>query len=107
MPRGKASPVGTERTAQNGYIYVRVAERGWVLKHWLIAEGVLGRLIDSNVESVKFLDGNKNNFDVHNLQVTPKVNKSLRARIAALEAKISDLREKKILLEEELAREQK
>ena len=87
MPRGQASPVGTTRVAKNGYEYTKVADRGWVLSHWLVAEEKLGRELHAD-ESVRFNDGNRKNMAPHNLRVVKKKTVHLRTRLEVVEAKI-------------------
>lgn len=84
MARGMVSPDGAERTAPNGYQYVKVAERGWVLKHWLIWEEANGRRIDKKTEQVRFKDGNRNNMSPENIVVIPKGKVQIRAKLARL-----------------------
>ena len=88
---GDAMPYGSERKAQNGYWYVKVDGRGWTLKHWLVAEEELGRKIDTNKESTRFVDGNKNNLNPENILVVPKDPATLKRRIATHEQRINQL----------------
>jgi len=85
MPRGKgAAEVGTERTAKNGYTYVKVENRGWVLKHWLVWEQANGRQIDPAKEMVRFKDSDKTNFNPDNIICIPRGTVSLRQKLARL-----------------------
>lgn len=102
MARGKVAAEGTERVADNGYVYRKVQGRGWVLKHWLVAEKSLGRLIDSATDVVKFNDGNRTNFDPNNIVVVPKGTSHPRRRIAQIEARIAELEAEKALLLKQL-----
>lgn len=92
MSRGQEVPIGTERKAPNGYWYVKTKD-GQRLKHHIIAEEMLGRPINSSVERVLFVDGNKDNFDPSNIEVRPlKGAPSKEDQIAELEARLEELR---------------
>lgn len=89
MARGKTAKIGEERTSPNGYQYVKCKE-GWVLKHKLVVEKHLGRkLLDS--ERIRFIDGDRTNLDPANLKVYTVRDKSPKARIAEIDAKIEEL----------------
>src|SRR5215831_14713380 len=90
MPRGIPAPIGSETVAQNGYIWVRT-ERGMRYKHHVVAEQKFHREIDSKLEMVFFIDGDKNNFDPANIDVKPRTAKSPATRRARIEAKIEEL----------------
>ena|SRR5690348_9423700 len=104
MPRGQTSPVGTERVADNGYWYVKVEERGWVLKHWLIWEEHNGRQVDKSAEQIRFLDGDRRNLSPENLISVPKGTTTLRKRIAQVEAQIEERQAYLKYLQDELAK---
>lgn len=89
--RGETVPVGAERVAKNGYIYVKTPDGKQRLKHHVIMEGILGRSINTEVERVVFLDKNNKNLDPSNLEVRNKKIQSIGVRRAQLEAKIADL----------------
>lgn len=89
--RGEPAPLGTERKAKNGYWYVKVKERGWVLKHWLIWEKTHGRRIEPSKETVRFADGDNQNMTPSNIVVIPKGTSTPRKRIAYIEARIAEL----------------
>lgn len=92
MTRGKVAEIGATRTAQNGYHYTKVEDRGWVLTHWLTAEKQLGRRLAEN-EIVQFVD-KKYKRDPHNpkgIRVIKKRTSSLRKRKAVLEVRIAEL----------------
>lgn len=58
--------IGSECVKSNGYVYVRTSENGdWKLKHHIIYENKYGKIKKGN--KIKFLDGNKRNFDINNL----------------------------------------
>lgn len=91
MPRGASSEVGTERIAANGYTYVKVEDRGWVLKHWLIWEQREGRQVDPLRDMIRFKDGDRTNFDPSNIIGIPKNHAQLRAKIARLEVAAAEI----------------
>lgn len=71
-------PIGTERTDQDGYVFVKVAERpsrpdrndNWVLKQRLVYEQAHGTIpSDCNIV---FADHDKRNFDPANLVAVPR-----------------------------------
>lgn len=92
MARGKTSAVGDTRVAKNGYHYTKVAERGWVLTHWLTMEKKIGRLLTAD-ESVRFLEPKfkRDPYNVDGLVLIKKRQTSLRRRKAQLEARIEEL----------------
>lgn len=106
MARGAVAEVGTERVSKNGYCYIKTEDRGWVLKHWLIWEKANGRIINSEVEQVRFIDGNKTNFDPRNIIVIPKGKVQLRAKIARLEAAVAEYTAQLAYYRRELAKEE-
>jgi hypothetical protein len=97
--------VGTERRAPNGYWYVKTAERGWVLKHWLAWEMYNGRLVDNTKEQIRFGNGNKEDFSKENLQSIPKGKVGVRRRLAALYAQRDDVAAQIKYYEAQLAQE--
>jgi len=96
MPRGEIAEVGTERVSQNGYTWVKTAHRGWVQKHWLIAEKGLHREVIKGQEMVKFKDGDRSNLDPSNLEVVvirgTSESQKLRQRLVELENQIASLK---------------
>lgn len=100
MARGETSPLGSERVAQNGYHYIKTPQ-GWRLKHHIIAEKTLGRPIDTKIETVKFLDRNRTNFDPANIVVEPKRNVTVASRKARIESRIEELQAQLHELEDE------
>lgn len=90
MARGRNSKIGDETVAKNGYRYVRTSS-GWRLKHHLVAEKKLGRLIDTKAELVVFLDKDRTNFAPSNIKVRPKNLGSSAKRKAQILARIADL----------------
>lgn len=84
-------PIGTERKALNGYWYVKTKD-GQRLKHHIVAEEMLGRPINSSVERVLFVDGNKDNFDPSNIEVVlKKTGPTKEERIEMLKAELAEL----------------
>lgn len=76
IPRNSA-PIGTEKEAKNGYIYVKVNDiRGakknanWVQKQRLIYEKHFGPVPKGHIVISK--DGNRKNFDPDNLMLVSK-----------------------------------
>jgi hypothetical protein len=89
MPRGRTSELGTETTNALGYTQVKT-EEGWVGKHILILQEKLGRKLRSGERAI-FSDGDKENLDPDNIILAePRSARSLRARIAKLQAEIED-----------------
>lgn len=99
--RGKAAKPGDEYTAPNGYTYVKVVGRSWVLKHWLVKEAELGRQINSKTERVIFLNGDRTDLRPENIEVRPKANGSTGKRRAQLEERIRELQAQLDELDEE------
>lgn len=90
MLRGETFPLGYERVAQNGYHYIKTPT-GWRLKHHIIAEEKLGRVIDTKIETVKFVDRNRDNFDPDNIIVEPKKGVTREAKKARIQSRIEEL----------------
>lgn len=90
MVRGKTSKEGDVRVAANGYQYTRTDE-GWKLTHRVLVERHLGRVLERD-ERIRFVDGDRTNLDVNNLQVYKVRPKTVSAKRARLEAKIEDLK---------------
>jgi hypothetical protein len=89
VPRGRESPIGTERKSPNGYLY-RKTEKGWQTVHTLVVEERLGRPLKES-EYVRFCDGNKSNLDPNNLVIGIRGKTSLRRRAAVVESRIREL----------------
>lgn len=87
--------IGATRIAQNGYSYTKVSdikgEKQWRLTHHLRAEKKLGRPIDSSIERVMFIDGDRTNLKPDNIKVVPKGKGPLTRRRAELEDRIREL----------------
>lgn len=107
MPRGIAAEIGAETQNRNGYTYVKTKE-GWRPKQELLVEEfILKRPIRLD-ERVKFVDGNRQNLSIDNLEVVPRMAKgspqAQLARIASqideLEAQLDVLRKRKKELEQ-------
>jgi hypothetical protein len=89
MTRGVASKVGDETVNANGYTQVKT-EEGWIGKHTLILQSKIGRKLKPG-ESARFKDGNKANLDPDNIiLVEHRSARSIKAKIAKLEAEIAD-----------------
>ena len=86
MPRGETSATGTERTAVNGYTYVKTDDRGWVLKHWIVWEQANGRRVNPEKDMIRFANGDRTNFDPENIICIEKNHAQLRKKIARLYA---------------------
>lgn len=91
MPRGRAAAIGTETTNANGYVQVKT-ETGWVGKHTIILEKKLGRKLGPNERAI-FKDGDRNNLDPDNIELSITGSQSLKGRIARLESEIADRQE--------------
>lgn len=90
MPRGRAAEVGTETTNVNGYVQVKTEDRGWIGKHTLVLEEKLGRRLRPG-ERAFFQDGDKSNLHPDNIVLSETRSfKSIKARIAKLQAEIED-----------------
>lgn len=65
VPKNK-KPIGSERISVDGYIEVKVSEKGrWALKHRIVYEQAHGKIPKGYV--VVFADGNKLNLELDNL----------------------------------------
>ncbi len=90
MPRGEMARVGDKFTSQNGYHYLRTLT-GWRLEHHVIAEKKFHRTIDTTLETIYFIDRNRDNLDPENIGVRPKRTMTREAKIAHIKARIEDL----------------
>lgn len=90
MTRGHHANVGETRIAPNGYQYTKTIDRGWVGTGRLAAEKKLGRTLRNN-ERIKFIDGDKLNFDPDNIEVYQAKNPNPKAKLARLEAKLEEV----------------
>lgn len=90
MPRGESAKVGDKFISQNGYHYTRTLQ-GWRLAHHVIAEEKFGRTIDTTLETIFFIDRDRNNLAVENVGVRPKRTLTREAKIAHIKARIEDL----------------
>lgn len=91
MPKGIKSVIGTEKII-NGYLYVKVADGHWQLKHRIIMEEMLGRPL-TKAEYIRFKDGNRKNLDPDNLELHLTNKSSLLKRIKEVKKKIADLQQ--------------
>lgn len=89
MTRGKPSKVGDVRQAQNGYWYTKT-DVGQRLTHHIVAETKLGRPLRSDERAI-FVDRDRNNLDPKNIHIVKKGSRSIRARIAIIEARVKEL----------------
>jgi hypothetical protein len=90
MPKGQPAVVGSTFTNQNGYHHTKT-EEGWKATHTLLMEEKLGRKLSRN-EFVKFIDGDRSNLNLDNLELRTRGDaKSPQARLAVLEARIEEL----------------
>lgn len=89
MPKGITSPVGTVTVNANGYSQTKT-ETGWKGTHTLILEEKLGRRLRPG-ESARFKDNNRTNLDPENIYLsTSSAYRSIKAKIAKLQAEIED-----------------
>ncbi len=100
MARGKIAEIGATRIAPNGYHYTK-DKRGWILTGRLVMEQQLGRELKSN-ERVRFIDGNRTNYNPENLRVFLTKDKSPSRRLAELYTKLEEVKEDIRTLEQEL-----
>lgn len=89
MTRGKPSAVGDVRQSQNGYWYTKT-EQGQRLTHHIVAEAKLGRPLLPTERAI-FVDRDRNNLDPKNIHVVKKGSRSIRARIAVIESRVTEL----------------
>jgi len=74
---------------KDGYHYVRIARAKYVLKHRHIYEQHHGKIPEGMI--VIFVDGNKNNFDITNLQAITRQEHVSRNRVHNYPQEIKDL----------------
>lgn len=89
MPRGQPSEIGSKTINQNGYEQTKT-EDGWIGSHILIMEEHLKRKL-TKFERVKFIDGDRKNLTLENLELFIIKTGSTRKKIAQLEARIAEL----------------
>lgn len=99
--RGQKAKIGDESVNQNGYTYVKV-EHGWRPKAHIIAEEKLGRPLHDD-ERVRFVDGNRDNFDPSNIEVYDKSKKGVVQQLTRVNQQIAELQERKLYLEQQLS----
>lgn len=66
---GLNKPIGSEYTKPDGMVMIKVAPNKWEYKQRYIYEQYYGIKVKDN-EHIIFLDGNKNNFNIDNLEKT-------------------------------------
>lgn len=71
---------GAERISKDGYVEMRISENKWVLKHRYIYEQHHKVKLESN-QYVSFIDGNKTNLDINNLQLISRAEMMLKNTI--------------------------
>jgi hypothetical protein len=90
MPRGRTSEIGTVTVNANGYSQTKVAHGKWVGTHVLILEKKLGRQLKLGERAI-FKDGDKGNLDPENIELVEVTNaRTIKAKIAKLQAEIED-----------------
>ncbi|QNB10893.1 HNH endonuclease [Paraburkholderia tropica] len=83
-------PVGYERICKNGFLWRKVSiERGFVLVHQLVWEEAHGAIPPNH--HFNFLDGNRLNVDLANLQLESNVDKVLRISVHNLPEELRDV----------------
>ncbi len=87
--RGQKSNPGDTRTAKNGYHYTCTSD-GWMLTHRVLVEKDMDRALHDN-ERIKFVDGDRTNLDLSNLEVYQVRQKTRHQRMSRLESKIEEL----------------
>ena len=70
-------PIGSERIDKDGYVRVKVSNnknkhKAWKLKHHVIYKKYHPDIEKSRTERIIFLDGNKRNFDINNLELVTR-----------------------------------
>lgn len=71
-------PLMSERVTKDGYIEIKIKMNGhdrnknWRRKHLWIYENYHKVKVDTSKDCVVFLDQNKRNFDIENLQLIPR-----------------------------------
>jgi hypothetical protein len=83
--------IGETKVSPNGYHYT-YTQKGWGLTSRLMMQEHLGRELTPN-ERVYFVDGDKNNLKIDNLQI--KITKSLDDRLEYLNTQIRRLTEER------------
>ena len=71
---------GSERITKDGYTEVRLSCNNWVLKHRYIYETHNKIELETN-QYVSFVDGNKQNFEIDNLQIVTRADMMLKNTI--------------------------
>lgn len=76
---GNIKKIGATRKDIDGYTYVKIADGDWRLKQRLVYENVNGSIPDDSI--IIFIDKNKENFDINNLQMISQADNMLRNTI--------------------------
>jgi hypothetical protein len=97
MPRGTASEIGSKTVNRNGYEQVKT-EDGWVGTHVLMMESTLGRKLKGS-ERVRFIDGDRSNLVIGNLEIYYLKSGSTRRKLAAVKDRIRELQAERDYLE--------
>lgn len=69
-----AHPIGTEKVDKHGFIRIKISNHPnkytrWRLKHHILYEKYHPNVKIGKTDRVIFLDGNRHNFDIHNLEL--------------------------------------
>lgn len=94
-------PIGTEKNDKDGYVRVKVnnefgsRRKNWKLKQHVIYEKHHPNIKIGKTDRIIFLDGNKRNFDINNLELI-----TLREQVSLIKfGKLSDPEETRALLQ--------
>lgn len=80
-------PIGGETIRQDGYTWVKIAEKTWRVKHQLIWEKQNGPVPAGHI--VAFRDGNPHNFLIDNLELITKAENLRRNRFSVTPSEYS------------------
>lgn len=98
--RGKAAPIGATRIAPNGYHYTKTGV-SWILTARLKMIEHLGRPLADD-EQVIYIDKDKLNLDISNLQIRKIIKGSPEKRLAQLEARRDEINAQIAEIQEEI-----
>lgn len=100
MPRGQASDVGAKTVNKNGYEQIKTKD-GWIGTHVFLMEEKLGRRLGSG-ERVRFIDGDRTNLCIDNLEVYYLKSGSLRRQLSSLDERIRELQAQRAYVQAQL-----